>query len=244
MTRATSDNPATPSAPAAAPGVSKLAAKVAHELNNPLDAVLRFVSLAQRKAQSGNYDDLQRHLADAQFGLQRMAEILRELMHIGRQTHDILARPQPLPLADLIAASVRTIAAQAEQKQVRVDVDDRLAGAPAAFDLRLSQIVANLLKNAVEAAPEGSVVELVIEFHPAVEKQLRVVITDSGPGVAPDLLPQLFSPFITTKPTGAGHGLGLAISRELALSLGGTLTLNNRPAPERGCVATVILPLA
>src|SRR6188768_1962929 len=63
--------------------VAKLAAKVAHELNNPLDAVLRFVSLAQRKAQMGEIADLQRHLADAQFGLQRMAEILRDLMQMG-----------------------------------------------------------------------------------------------------------------------------------------------------------------
>src|SRR6478609_9503044 len=74
------------------PEVTKLAAKVAHELNNPLDAVLRFVSLAQRKVKSGDYADIDRHLSDAQFGLQRMVEIHRELMDIGRQTNDVLAR--------------------------------------------------------------------------------------------------------------------------------------------------------
>src|ERR1035437_9492248 len=71
--------------------VSQLAAKVAHELNNPLDAVLRFVSLAQRKAKADQYTDIDKYLADAQFGLQRMTEVLRELIDLGRQTNELLA---------------------------------------------------------------------------------------------------------------------------------------------------------
>ena len=78
---------------------AQLAAQVAHELNNPLDAVLRFISLAQRKTQMGQYADVSRHLADAQCGLQRMAEILRQLMDLGRQTQDLLADTQDLEAA-------------------------------------------------------------------------------------------------------------------------------------------------
>ncbi|MGN6369927.1 MAG: histidine kinase dimerization/phospho-acceptor domain-containing protein, partial [Phycisphaerae bacterium] len=116
------------------PGVSKLAAKVAHELNNPLDAVLRYVSLAQRKAKSGQFSDIERYLADAQFGLQRMAETLRELMDLGRQTNDILSggsRQNTVPLADLIAGAIRTAAAHAEQKHVALIIKNLLPPPPA-----------------------------------------------------------------------------------------------------------------
>jgi C4-dicarboxylate-specific signal transduction histidine kinase len=107
------------------------------------------------------------------------------------------------------------------------------------YDLRLSQVVANLLKNAVEATPEGDAVQLTIT---AAGDRVLVNVEDSGPGIRPDLIPQLFMPFVTTKPKGAGHGLGLAISRELVLSIGGMLTIDNRPEPEHGCVATISLP--
>src|SRR3954470_23017466 len=70
---------------------AKLAAQVAHELNNPLDAVLRIVSLAQRKSQAGNYADVERHLAEAQCGLHRMAETLKQLMELGRHANAVMS---------------------------------------------------------------------------------------------------------------------------------------------------------
>jgi two-component system, NtrC family, C4-dicarboxylate transport sensor histidine kinase DctB len=231
------------------PEVTKLAAKVAHELNNPLDAVLRFVSLAQRKAKSGDYSDLDRHLADAQFGLQRMAEILRELMDIGRQTNALLAHqnsngtaPNLLPLADLLERARRTTAALAEQKHIHVRIDNALpANVRPRYDLRLAQIFSNLLKNALEASPDGSTIIVTLAHGP--DGRLHVTVTDAGPGLSPELLPHLFTPFVTTKGEGTGHGLGLAISRELAISLGGTLTLDNGSGATPGCVATLTVPL-
>jgi signal transduction histidine kinase len=223
------------------PAVSKLAAKVAHELNNPLDAVLRFVSLAQRKAKSGDYSGIDRYLADAQFGLQRMAEILRELMDIGRETHDILAKPERLTVAELVAHAVRTVAGLAEQRRVEVLIHDQTAGGTPRYDLRVSQVLANLLKNAVEASPEGGVVRLAASLKPGELAMLQVEVEDAGTGVPAELLPELFTPFVTTKPRGKGHGLGLAISRELTLSIGGTLALENRPGG--GCIARLNLPV-
>ncbi len=229
-----------PEMPSSTPPVAKLAAKVAHELNNPLDAVLRLVSLAQRKSKTGDYADVDRHLADAQFGLQRMAEILRELMDLGRQTHELAARAQPAALGDLMTQAARTIAAQAEQKQVAVVVENAVpaesVGGGPRYDLRLSQVLVNLLKNAVEAGPEGSTVRLTAGRE---GDGMKITIEDAGPGIDAELMPRLFMPFVTTKPRGQGHGLGLAISRELVVTLGGTLTLENRAIG--GCVATVWL---
>ena len=99
---------------------AKLAAKVAHELNNPLDAVLRFISLAQHKAKSGQFADLDRHLSDAQFGLQRMAEILRELMEIGREANSVLSISGALPIREWLGRAISITATLAEQKHITI----------------------------------------------------------------------------------------------------------------------------
>jgi len=222
---------------------AKLAAQVAHELNNPLDAVLRFVSLAQRKSQAGKHSEVERHLADAQFGLERMAEVLRQLMELGRQTHEVLAECEPraaLPLGEVLQLALHTVAAQAEQKYVTLEVENGVpVGQEPRFDNRLAQVLANLLKNAVEAAPEQSRVRL--EVSQASETTLEITVEDEGPGIAAELLPRLFMPFATTK--GTGHGLGLVISRDLVAALQGTLKVQNRGGPEQGCIAMVVLPL-
>jgi signal transduction histidine kinase len=221
--------------------VTRLAARMAHELNNPLDAVLRFVSLAQRKARAGDYSDIDRYLSDAQFGLQRMTEILRELMDIGRRAEGILAKPQPLPVPDLVAHAIRTTAALAEQKSVSVTFDNQLpANTAPRFELRLSQVIANLLKNAIEASSENAPVSVMASIS---GNRILITVQDSGPGIADALKPDLFVPFTTTKPNGAGHGLGLTISRELLIPLGGSLSIENRPGPNVGCIATISLPL-
>jgi signal transduction histidine kinase len=246
MTTTTPFSSLDPQEAGVAPGVSKLAAKVAHELNNPLDAVLRFVSLAQRKAKTGNLSDVDRHLADAQFGLQRMTEVLRELMDIGRQTHEVLSRPARLPLVELMTRAMRTNTGQAEQRGITLVVKNLLPPAPHPqphHDLRVAQVLSNILKNAIEASPEHGTVRITVQSsQKASQHMLQISVEDSGTGVSPEIRAQLFVPFATSKPPGEGHGLGLAISRELMLSLGGELTLDNRAAPATGCVATLILP--
>jgi two-component system C4-dicarboxylate transport sensor histidine kinase DctB len=206
---------------------------------------LRFVSLAQRKARAGEYADLERYLSDAHLGLQRMTEILRELMEVGRQAHEGLAQPQILPLSELVAHALRTTAAQAEQKQIAIEVENALPeNVFPRYDARLSQVLANLIKNAIDADPENARVRLSLTV-PA-NGCLTIRVEDQGPGIRPEVLSRLFTPFVTTKPRGTGHGLGLAISRDLVVSLGGTLTVANRgaeAAARDGCVATVTLPL-
>ena len=118
-----------PDAPQEFSSAARLAAKVAHELNNPLDAVLRFISLAQHKAKAGQYGDIDRHLSDAQFGLQRMAEILRELMDIGRETNQVLTGPRRLPLRELMERAAGGHLGIGGEKAS--PLDPRLPGGPA-----------------------------------------------------------------------------------------------------------------
>ena len=211
------------------PPVAKLAAKVAHELNNPLDAVLRFVSLAQRKAKTGDYADLDRHLADAQFGLQRMAEILRELMEIGRETHDALSRPQQLAMPELIARAVRACTPQADQKGIHFRVDHPSEASTTVHDLRLLQVMANLLRNAIRYAGESGPITISAVREGA---QVAITVSDCGPGLPEVELGEVFAPFYRperarTRETG-GAGLGLAIVRTCVEACKGSVVCMNR----------------
>jgi two-component system C4-dicarboxylate transport sensor histidine kinase DctB len=104
-------------------------------------------------------------------------------------------------------------------------------------------VLSNLLKNAVEATAEGTAVRLTAMLREREgRRMLALVVEDCGSGVPAELLPGLFTAFVTGKAKGEGHGLGLAISRELVVSMGGSLSLENRTDGQTGCVATLLLP--
>ena len=213
-----------------------LAQKVAHELNSPLDGVMRFVSLAQRRAKEGHYEDIQRYLADAEFGLRRMAEILRDLTDVPGPAQDAFS--QSASLAEILQQAIRTLATLAETRHVSVQL---LPAHDAAVqvDVRLYQVVCNILKNAIEATPGGGHVTISANRS---GHGLTIVITDSGSGIAPEHASRLFEPFFTTKSEQRGMGLGLALSREVLAKLGGNLSLQNC-ATQPGCQATINVPV-
>jgi signal transduction histidine kinase len=220
--------------PAPKDPVSALARKVAHELNSPLDGVMRFVALAQRKVKDGQYADIERYLADAEFGLQRMAEILRELTDVRPAP---LAEPtaQKLPLADVLTQAVRTLAPLAQANHVHVHV---APPPPVQVDPHLYQVVTNLLKNAAQAMPHGGTATVQAD---ATDNTLTLRVLDTGPGIAPHHQHRLFEPFFTTKPSTQGMGLGLALCRDIVTKLGGSITLRNRQ-DFQGCEAVVVVP--
>jgi len=197
-------------------------AKLAHELNNPLDAVIRYISLAQRTLRNGQNVETERFLRDAQFGLQRMAEVLREMLETGR-----VQDPMPAgagsqeDLAYIIQQAADTLKPQSQRAQVHVmiAVPDRIQ-----VSVTLYQVLLNLIENAIDVAPAETLVHVTGEM---VEKNLVIHVRDQGPGIEPDDLPHIFEPFFTRKPVGEGSGLGLAVCKELVTRLGGTLWAEN-----------------
>jgi signal transduction histidine kinase len=214
--------------------IGKLAAGVAHELNNPLDAVLRCVRLARDRVEG---DAESREMLDiAQAGLLRMADIVRSLLTFSRQAA-VEQSLQPLRALVEEAAGCVSMALGDAAPAFRTDVGDPVAGVRVPRGLQ--QVLVNVLRNAADATgPTGTVsVRCAREGD-----RLRVRVEDDGPGMPQAVLDRAFEPFFTTKPPGKGTGLGLPISARIVEKFGGAIALEC-PA-EGGTAVTVTLPLA
>ncbi len=212
--------------------VGRLAAGVAHEVGNPLGGILGYLSLLRSRSTDPSTAEFVDHI---EAEVQRINGIVRGLLDLGRPTS---AAPQPVELLPLVRNCVRIVGAGAELKGVEIRID-----LPPSLVVRsdpgpLSQIVLNLLLNAAQAMKGTGKVEISAVEGPD-HAELRV--EDHGPGIAPEVFPRLFEPFVTTRPAGQGSGLGLAISQHLAQGMGGTLRAENS-IRWRGAVRTHTAP--
>jgi len=216
-------------------GVGRLAAVVAHEINNPLDGMQRLLNLASRVAETGDGDRLASYLEQVRTGLERIGRIVRDLLDFSRSASGTV---EPMGIRKILAEAVRTMqpAAEASGVTVAVECDEDL---PPLRSGHLYHAILNLVKNAVEATPAGGRVSVGARCTGGT---LLIEVADSGPGIPEDVLPRLFEPFYSQKAVGKGTGLGLVISRDLVRKQGGTLSAANRD--EGGAVFTVRVPLA
>ncbi len=228
--------------------LGKLTARVAHELNNPLDGILRYINLAVRLAESAanaperESEDrlfrtgrLLKYLRESRVGLMRMARIVRDVLQFSRGAR---GRYDNLNINDIVDEAIRAVAPLADAHRVIIAADYQVRDMPAAPAGRLLQVCTNLMKNAIEAMPDGG--RLLINTG-IVDTDVVLRFADTGPGL-PDHVERLFEPFYTTKEPGEGTGLGLAICRDLIEQLGGTIHARN--ADHEGAVLTVAIPLS
>jgi signal transduction histidine kinase len=208
--------------------VGRLAAGVAHEVNNPAGVILGRAALLLDDA-----DQLPAESAEDLRVIVRQAERIRDitgaLLRLGRPNRGERA-PTDLGAVARSAAGLAVPEANARAVSVRVEgTAEELVADGAA----LEQVVYNLVRNAVQASPPDTTVEVRVEGR-------GLTVADRGAGVDPGALPHLFEPFFTTKPLGEGTGLGLAVAHGIVAEHGGTLTAENRP--EGGAVFTLRLP--
>jgi len=208
---------------------------VAHELNNPMDGILRYINLAIRTMEQDQLDKPKEYLAQCRGGLMRMVQIVSELLEFTRSTYASFERAA---VEQIIEDSVKTMEARAEAMNVRI-VRDYRGNMPEVRSGNLFQVFSNLTKNALDAMPGGG--ELRITTRLEGDSTAIVEFRDTGPGFEPADNEAIFQPFFTTKQTGKGTGLGLAICRDIIEGYHGRITAEN--CPGGGCVFTVCLPV-
>lgn len=223
--------------------LGELASGIAHEINQPLAAVVNYANASQRYLQAlDTQPEAARKVAQ---GLERIAEQATHAAEVIKRLRAFLRkggrRVQALDLAEVARETVRLCAWEAQASQVTIDLQlaDNLP--PVYADrVLLEQVLLNLLRNAIEANREvhpqqGS--HIVLGAEAAAEGGVRISVSDQGPGVSAEQLPQLFTPFYTSKANGLG--LGLSMSRSIVEGFGGDLQAQLQ---ERGLTMCCRLP--
>jgi signal transduction histidine kinase len=212
------------------------ASKVAHELNNPLDGILRYINLAMRIVERENLEKPKEYLTQCRQGALRMVSIVSELLEFSRSTYTPLAYDK---IQHIIEDALKTMESRAGAMNIRV-TRNYTPGMPRIRSGNLFQVFCNLAKNALDAMPDGG--ELIISTRSTADDTIVVEFSDSGTGLPPEGAQAIFQPFYTTKNKGRGTGLGLAICKDIIESYRGRITAEN--APEGGSIFTVYLPAA
>lgn len=233
--------------------LGRLAAGLAHELNNPLSSVAGFAEALQRRVETAEIGDLaalaewRQYVTMIQDEVARAATIVRRLLDFARQREPTFSL---VDVYDVALHAVSFVERQASLENQRIVVapfpDRSMVQADAQM---LQQVFLNLLTNALDAIESGGEIRI-DAYHrqevvdPAGEQRwLDVFVSDTGSGISPDNLSKIFDPFFTTKEVGRGTGLGLAISQSIVEQHKGTIEVRSEGVG-KGATVIVSIPLA
>ena len=199
--------------------IGVLLSGIAHELNNPLQAISGFSEMLQRNTELPG--EVREDLAIIQKESRRASAIIRNVSRFSRQQ---TARPALVQPADVIASVVELRQRRLRELDITLEVEDRSAQPVLGVFTELQQVLLNFLINAEQAiAAARPAVRRIVVRGRDVGDRVRLEVEDTGPGVAPEDESKLFQPFFTTKPVGEGTGLGLSVSYGIVRSHGGTI---------------------
>lgn len=217
---------------------ARLSATVAHEINNPLEAVTNLIFLAQASPETPA--SIREHLATAERELARVAHITRQTLGFYRDS----SQPETIELAVIVDSVLSLYANKIEAKHI--EIERRLDDCPPIWGAagELKQVVSNLLSNAIDAVPSGGRIAVYCSSRETPEgPAAELIVEDSGPGVSGDHVAHIFDPFFTTKKD-VGTGLGLWVTQEIISRRGGTITLRRDQSASglAGASFVVVLP--
>lgn len=240
--------------------LGRLAAGVGHEINNPLTFLMMNLTqsieelrpptgspvapspeaeLAAAKARIVDVADM---LEDCRVGGERIRETVSNLQRLSSRSDD---HQEPIDIHALIEESVSMVWNQIRHRARLIKVFGKIPSI-SGNKTTLGQVFLNLLVNAAQAMPEGDAewneIRISSRTHGGeTGPEVVVEISDTGQGMAPEILSHVFEPFFTTKVTGQGTGLGLSISRQTIIDHGGRMTVESQPG--KGTVFRIYLPL-
>jgi two-component system NtrC family sensor kinase len=212
--------------------VGQMAASVAHQVGTPLNLISGHVQMMQQEESADPRSA--RRLEIVQEQIAKVASVVRTLLDQSHRRSD----PRPTDVGPLLSRVADVARPKLDATGITLTLDaapDLPVVLADAEELELA--ILNLVTNSLDAMPGGGT--LTIRSSRAGEV-LRIDITDTGSGIAPDLLPRIFEPWVTTKPAGRGTGLGLSITRDVVARIGGTITVTSEPG--RLTTFTIELP--
>ena len=217
--------------------LGQMSAAIAHEVNQPLAAMRTFMASAKVYLQRNDSKQVARNI-DLIDGLaERMAKITSHLKSFARKSEP--GRPEPIQVGRAIEGALFLTESQIKSAGVqvarKVEPDLWVLG----YAVQLEQVLVNLIRNALDAVADAKHPEIKIAATGSPETA-RIVVADNGPGIAPELIQQIFDPFVTSKPVGKGLGLGLSISYGIVQDFRGRIYAANRA--EGGAELVIELP--
>ena len=214
--------------------IGKLARGIAHELNSPLDGVLRYSHLALEQLTEDS--PVREYLVHVKEGLDRMVRAVRAFLEFSRQVTTPVNRVANLN--KLIDDALLLVQHRAKFQQIRI-VRTYSEQLPEVLDGGIQHAIVNLVKNAFDAMPRGGTLTITTRAN---DGQVDVDVEDTGAGIPEDIRIRIFEPFFSTKPIHQGTGLGLIIAKEVVERSGGTIEYTSQVGV--GTTFRIRLPMA
>jgi len=214
--------------------VGKLAAGVVHEINNPLDGIIRYTNILLEQVESNS--TAREYLLEAKKGLIRIAGITKSLLEFSHQVNANSSQMRNYTnIHQLIDESIDILKGSLNgQSKVNKKYKENL---PRILDFGLVHVVTNLIKNALDSMPEGGTLDISTEIR---DSAIEITFKDTGLGMSDEVKERIFEPFFTTKSIDKGTGLGLAICNEIINKYAGNIEVQSSPG--KGSTFTVLIP--
>ncbi len=215
--------------------IGKMAAKIAHEIRNPLASISLNAEILD--------DELKAEEMDKQEGHTLLKAIIGEVDRLTHLTHDYLQfskmsilNPAATEINTFLKELVHFTSGEAQKKKINLHFTPQQPLMVSVDENQLRVVLLNLLRNSMEAMEEGGEIEISLEQR---DEDFRIHIRDSGPGIPPEISGKIFEPFFSSKDLGTG--LGLAISKQIVNAHNGSIHLD--PSTEKGAHFIISLPL-
>jgi two-component system NtrC family sensor kinase len=221
--------------------IGRLAAGIAHEINNPLQLI---------QMQAGWIDELLQEekpgtIANIDEYRQSVGKIRQHVNRAGAITHRLLGFSRKISaeydvqLNELIRETISFLESEANSNNITLSLHfDESMPTIRTDGAQVQQALLNLIENSLDAVGSGGQIDITTSRS---SKEVCVQIADNGPGIKPEVMGKIWEPFYTTKEVGKGTGLGLSICNDIAHKLGGTIIVENRP--QGGALFTFKLPI-